>query len=177
MRKTNVLKAAAFLFVASMAFGVSAAVEANANTVSPFDSLALSDGASVRYNADDGKNGMRFILKMAKSDYQSLASKGYTNVSFGVLIAPEHYHDIYALNEENVFGANAKYCWNGEVSGKAEIFNLTGDMVEDVEDESKMTFYGAVVDILDGDPVGEVNNVALDFRGVGYVEYTYENKD
>ena len=140
MKKNNLVKAAAFLFVASMAFGVGTALEASANETSPFDSLALVDGASVRYGAEDGKNGIRFTLTIDKADYDRMEEAGYTNVQFGVLVAPERYHDIYAMNEENVVGANAKYCWDGEQAGKAEIFNLNGALVQDVLDESKMTF-------------------------------------
>ena len=142
----------------------------------------LADGASVRYG--DKGNGLRFTFQTTAYD---------ENATYGILIAPNSYTKTYALNAENVFGANgatAKYNWavkdvNGEwvytaEAGKKQIINLETEGLVDKEvtidgkTVAVKEFYGSIINLLDGtyDEVtnpNSVNNIAREFRAVGYI--------
>lgn len=178
MKKSNMkllLAGLAGAFVVSACAG-GMLISASAENTDPVNSLALEYGASVRYVVGDtSKTGIRFSLKMKDSDYLAMTGEGsaYSDVTFGVLIAPEYYHDIYAFNYDNVFGANAKYYLNdAEEEGKEKIYNLTGSLAEMETGEAGYVYFNAsLIDILGVDDTDAANNIALDFRGVGYVKY------
>lgn len=156
-------------------------ISASAENTDPVNSLALEYGASVRYVVGDtSKTGIRFSLKMKDSDYLAMTGEesAYSDVTFGVLIAPEYYHDIYAFNYDNVFGANAKYYLNdAEEEGKEKIYNLTGSLAEMETGEAGYVYFNAsLIDILGVEDTDAANNIALDFRGVGYVKYTLNSE-
>ena len=183
MKKSNIKILLAGLtgaFVVSACAG-SMLISASAENTDPVNSLALEYGASVRYVVGDtSKTGIRFSLKMKDSDYLAMTGEGsaYSDVTFGVLIAPEYYHDIYAFNYDNVFGANAKYYLNdAEGEGKEKIYNLTGSLAEMKTGEAGYVYFNAsLIDILGVDDTDAANNIALDFRGVGYVKYTLNSE-
>ena len=130
----------------------------------------MTEGAWVRM-ADDYENlGMRFQLNMDAETYKAFtANTDYTNVSYGVLIAPIDYHKYVPLDDETNL-AN-KYNWkvNGELAfettGRKEIINLsTPAMLENEQDASLMTFYASVVNM-------KTENLTREYVGVGYVRY------
>lgn len=170
-------KSCACLIIAliAMTIGLCGVFAASAEEPVASPEFSLERGAGVRI-ADDGHNGLRFTLKMAKSDYDALKSNGnYTDVSFGVLIAPEDYlTDGHGLTAENVFGDNAIYDWANLVdgewqytdNGKVRIINLETDTLSVCEDNANEVYYrAAIVDILE-------KNIAREFRGVAYMKYT-----
>lgn len=184
MKKSNVkfwLAGLTGAFIVSACGGGLLVNQASAATTDPVSSLALEYGAYARYVAGDAsKTGIRFSLKMKAADYEMMtgAESTYSDVTFGVLIAPEYYHDIYAFNYDNVFGANAKYYLNdAEEPGKEKIYNVTGLLVEKENGEAGYKyFYASLIDILGVDDTDIANNIALDFRAVGYVKYTLNNE-
>lgn len=159
-------------------------VAADPATTSPYSTLALEDGASVRI-ADTKKDaGIRFHLTLSKTEYETLtgANSPYTDVSFGVLIAPEDYLiEGKELNAANVFGIGGTkiYGW-AEKDANGNWLEYTGSEVQIVNfntttmtlKDGEYSFYGALVNILDGTNDAATNNVSREFRGVGYMLYT-----
>ena len=142
------------------------AAEVDANTLdTAFSSLTLVDGASVRYNTDGKGNGISYALSMTKTEYDAvMANEAYTNVKFGILIAPNDYYVVHPFN--NQANIDTYYSLNAEATGKAFLYDLnSSQMTEWNNDTSNVYFRGSIVNILD-------KNITLDFRGVGYVEYT-----
>lgn len=88
--------------------------------------LTMGSGAEVRIiGQDDKDNGLRFSATISAEDYEGLkANADYQKVTFGIVIVPAEWTEIYELTEENLFGTDAKYCWDGAQAGKAEIINL-----------------------------------------------------
>lgn len=181
------------MFTASLALGaavanISASANETAKKVTP-TTLALEVGAAVRFGTEeDPANGLRYTVTMDKTEYTKFMAAGYTDVTFGVLIAPEFYQDTYGkFTAENVFGANgstAIYDWaewneetkewvyegkNGENGAPVQIINLEADSLvyfkDDENSENLMKYKGAVTNLATESIVGE-------FRGVGYVSYT-----
>ena len=201
-RKTRnlIISYAAILTTAFAMWGTHTAIEASATEgdtpvqiTTPFDNFQMINGASVRYNSNNtATNGLRFGVALSKDTYAKMASdySAYTNVTYGVLIAPDDMLTTgKELNEANVFGSSAIYDWaewsdekgwvyngqNGENGSKKRIINLTStQLTQDTYDNNLMSYYGAIIDIQD--EVNGVNNLAREFRGVGYVSYTYDNQ-
>lgn len=177
--------------------GVLATNNASANAQG--NDFWLVDGASVRFGSMG--NGIRYTFQITEDSYDDY--NAYTK--FGILIAPE---DTLTAGKEltpaNVFGADGAtpiYNWavkdtDGNWSytneaGKTQIVNLeTNSFVDNTavvggETVAVKEFYGSLVNLLDGtyDEVKNpysVNNVAREFRAVGYVgestdgvHYTY----
>ncbi len=148
-----------------------------------YETLAMEDGASVRIASKKDEAGIRFRLKMSKSEYEAITAQNspYTDVSFGVLVAPEDYLTAgHELTEANVFGANAIYGWaTRNDDGTWNEYTDTGKKVEIVNFETttmtwkdgEYCFDGSLVDIMDGTET-PTNNVSREFRGVGYMRYT-----
>lgn len=146
-----------------------------------YETLAMEEGASVRIADKKEDAGIRFRLKMSKTEYEAITAQNspYQNVSFGVLVAPEDYLTAgHELNEKNVFGANAIYgwatrnedgTWNEYEGNKVEIINFNTTTLSLKEGEYR--FDGSLVDIMDGTET-TTNNVSREFRGVGYMRYT-----
>ena len=156
---------------------------AKAEAVSPFSTFAMTDGASIMIGNTESdstdKNGMRWQITMDKTEYANLSTSGYTDITFGVLIAPA---EGYTLSEENVFGENAIYDWaikqeDGSYvySGtKTRIMNLYTSTLGTPDDTAKnyVEFYGGIMNLKDDVEEDGANNLARDFQAIGYVQYT-----
>lgn len=138
-------------------------------------SLAMEEGAGVRISSED--SGIKYTMIMSEADYGEInkkVSQGIiSDVSYGILIAPAYYHKKYALNEENVFGASAKYNWaiDGkytEEAGKVRITNLNTTVLGEYEN-GNVAMFASLVGIKD-------ENIANEFIGVGYMKYTLDGK-
>lgn len=169
------------------AASVNGAVEASAETPTAFSSFAMEDGAAIYVgdtqsaNAKEG-NGIRWHVTMDATQYAALATSGYTDIKFGILVAPEEGYD---LTEENVFSDSAIYDWaekdeNGKYvysGSKTRIANFYTDELfepEDVDNASYVEFYGALTNLKDGADEGEedtTNNLSRMFQAKGYIEY------
>ena len=199
-RKTAIAVASvAATFALGLGFATLTPVNTTAESVSlTFNTATMIEGASVRYGGEKTTNGMKFAFNLGKTEYEKLlaakSSGQITDLSFGVLIAPEVYSDHYALNAANVFGigGNAVYGWAEKVGGVwqkyegelVEIMNFSTTKLTEYTADSEvgkpgtMYYEGSIVDLLDGDPEDVdskgniVNNLDREFRGVGYVKYT-----
>lgn len=189
----NVL-AIVFAFSALTAFSaISAAktVKADGETTTTtysVNNLALNmqAGASVKIAESTEDAGIKFSMTMPKAEYDWLiASKEgetaiFSEVTFGILVAPKTYHAKYALNSEaNVLGDARKYGWlkgtetdwatsEDGTSGLtlARIINIENDvMVADATDADLMRFDGSVVKMLTA-------NLTTEYVGAGYIRYT-----
>ena len=156
---------------------------ANGDTLSASEALAsfqMDDGAYVRATGQDkADNGLKYVVSMPKLAYEKVKS-AYADVKFGVLIAPEEWLiDGYELTEENVFGDEAVYGyaeWNGNEwvydGEKPQIVNLSSSVMEtSAKDASRVEYGAAMVNIRDGVNDTTTNNLAREFRGVGYISY------
>ncbi len=184
MKRNKATKLLLLLTVAATATVSAGALLAGAETMSVSDavkSFSINDGASVRIvDSNKANNGLKYIVSMPKTAYETVKN-AYADVTFGVLIAPEEWLiDGYELTEANVFGANAVYGFAEYVNGqwvyegdKPQIVNLsTNVLTANVENSSVMEFGGAMVNIRDGVNDTTTNNLAYEFRGVGYMSYT-----
>ena len=107
-------------------------VSANTSTT-----LQMQNGAQVRLSSP---TGLRFTAQISASEYQTITSE---NGTFGMFILPNAYRTTYGeINEDNAFGANAKYCWNGATSGKKQIVHCTTEELTQAS-ESGNTYYFA----------------------------------
>ena len=183
--------ASAIGFTALSTESVQASDEVTKKTIEqvPF---TMIEGAGVRLETDG--NGLRFGATTNASDYAALMANvgegegyAYKDIKFGMLIAPAYYEEYYTLDEEHVFSADAKYDWavdgkytgkDGKEGSKVRIVNLQAREMNVNTTKNLATYYGSVVDLKDGDEEdGNVNNVALEFKGVGYIQYTLQNGD
>ena len=190
LRKTLLLSAMA-LCIGGVAFGVNT-VKTNADVFTP--SVKMVAGASVRIVKNDDAvaesgNGIRFTTYMAKADYETLMAEnsGYTDVQFGVLVAPNT--SAYTLTEKSVFGTgedkkyawaewadtdgDGTYAWEYDATANAaytRIMNFSSEKMYlaeyEWEDEANVYFRGSAIDINE-------NNVPYEFQGIGYIKYTY----
>ena len=189
-KKLMAVLAVAAVGVATL--GVATVNQASADT----DSFTMDDitvsmqyGASVRIPDETYTlGGLRYTMEMSLVDYETLmenvgAGKAYTNVEFGVFVAPEYYNDLLTIDETSVQGETAKYGWLTEeekaagtewVASEAgqknllQIINVQSDTMTDGEDEDKnavKVFYGSVVDMFE-------ENMLTEYIGVGYIRYT-----
>lgn len=143
--------------------------------------MYMLDGASIRYQDGytESNIGMRYSMRIEKDEYEALLEeiglgKNYSSVSFGFLVAPEEYITTYGeLTEENVFGKDAIYCYDGAVEGKTEIVNMnTGNLathgatLRDVTENGKdyKETNGAITNFKE-------ENLATEYRGVGYAKF------
>ena len=170
----------AFVFAAGAIFASPDLV--SATEITP--TVAMLEGASVRIvntESEDaaGKNGLRFTTYMNAENYQTLmADEAYTDVSFGVLIAPNT--EAYTLTETSVFGTGTdkKYDWatwneteqkwEYTASSYTRIMNFETSVLYKPnanEAAENMYFRASIVDI-------DVSNIATEFQGVGYIKYT-----
>ncbi len=134
----------------------------------------MSLGASVRKAETYDELGMRFEVNMDKDIYEKFtANEAYTDVHYGVLIAPQSYNAVYPLNNEQWL--NEKYNWrinDGDEyafevsSGRKEIINLaTRALHENKKDSTIVSFNGGVVNM-------NKENLLTEYVGIGYVCYT-----
>ncbi len=107
----------------------------------------VMDGPEVRV---DGNNGMRFMAKMSKTDYEKVVG-AYDSVEFGVIIMPEYYlglAGVGAIDYESVFGTNAKFAWDMDTAfdgAKYNVIHMNSNASE--YDETTMSVKGSVVEM------------------------------
>ncbi len=193
MRKINKLLLALSAFSFCVVGGVSALNTSAQTEITSVNDVQLSmvEGAAIRYvspttDSEDDKaevyknNGIRFIVSLSKADYEGLeALQGttYTDVSYGVLIAPADYG---TLDEASVFGVGGDKqfdwaVWNAQKGGweysgdgtYTRITNITSQEMYWNAEESQYQWSGAITNLLD-------TNLARKFQGVGYVAYKTE---
>lgn len=153
----------------------------NGFTVDDVTTLAMGSGAEVRVATDDAERGLRFTATISENDYDGLKNNAdYSAVSFGMIIAPAEWTEIYELTEENVFGANAKYCWGEDQTGKAKIINLTANTLSNLDEDTRF-MKGSIVGLQDfnigREFVAKAYVKATDAEGDHYAFATYANGD
>ena len=163
--------ACASLCAAGTVYGVKA--EENASVTPETAGLEMTAGASVRMAESKELTGIRWAVTMPADTYNALESSAeYTEVSYGILIAPYAYHKATPLTAASVFGAGGEkvYGWADEdgvyEESYTQIINLETEQLYTSEtDAENVHFYGSIVDILE-------KNLAGDFIGIGYIGYT-----
>lgn len=188
----KLLSLAVGLCVGFGAYGISNSVTANAEgevavKTAQEVSWKMAYGASVRIAENQDDIGIRFTAQMPKSDYDELkANTNYTNLSYGVLIAPADYVAVKPLNEATVFGVGGEkvYDW-------ATWDETTQDWVYEATDanEDGVADYARIINLEDkGLLVNDSNSSVVEFRGsiiglnelnktrafvgLGYIQYT-----
>ena len=147
---------------------VSADATEGAQTVTSLADVELEmlKGASIRVD-DEAVTGIRFSAKMDVNEWAWL-KENYDVVKFGTFIMPAEYVTTYgALTEENLFGATAKYFWDGkeEVGEQTEILQMYGAMYE-YTDKAGATYGRINGSILEVNPA----NYNRAFVGLSYME-------
>ena len=174
MKKKNLVKMLATVACATSIWGIGAwnaqaSADAKVGTVD-VSSFRMTYGASVRFKANDGKNGIRFTATMAETAYnglEELQTSDDISVNYGMLIVPEDMTELVA-NPQAAFGAeyaledcdeNSDTC----SCGKTHLAAVTYDTLS-VKDGTA-TLRGSLVDVKSG-------NLTRAFVGMGYIEYT-----
>ena len=126
--------------------------------------MSMYNGVQVRLKGEENnENGLRFGAKISAEDYEFVkANTNYKSVTFGIVIAPAEWTEIYELTEENLFGQDAKYCWDGTQEGKAEIINLEANNLSK-NDDGDYFLMGSIVGLKD-------YNIARHFTARAYVK-------
>ena len=113
-------------------------------------------------------NGITWTLEIDESEYKSLQAK-YTDLVFGVLVAPWERHYMKPVTYESVFGVENAYTpiastdnTDGPDPAQIYVLNLrTGGLAKE-SNGNKMVFRASMTDI-------KPENVAREFVGIGYV--------
>lgn len=182
MRKTMIATAALALSFAAV--GV-----CKLNTKTAFaagePAVSMMPGASVRIGnmTTDTGNGMRFTMQMDKKAYESMMTNPlYTDVQFGVIIAPDTaaYQDIsYAT----VFAEETKkYDWATWDNAKGEwVYEGT-----DSDDYTQIMLYSfdkmyssanaweSEDNVYVRGTISKIQAETREFQGIGYVTYKYD---
>ena len=192
MKRNTLIKAVAFCSSFSVLLGLAAIkTQAFAQDTQPTYqsvadlSLAMEDGAWVRSAATLDQAGIRFKMTMPESAHTWLMEntgedKLYSQVTFGMFIAPQYYHNLKPMNVEgNVLGQDRVYGWlkDGETiwtqsadytanNSLVQILNTQGTMIQDGEVYS---YYGAAIGM-------EETKLTTEYVVVGYVCYTQGNE-
>ena len=90
--KVMIISALAVCALSAGVTTVMASAEETEGIVNPPELALTFEGASVRYNAKDGRNGIRFTVSMAKDAfeyYQANIEKSYTVLSMGETVSKE----------------------------------------------------------------------------------------
>ena len=146
--------------------------------------FTMEEGASVRTSNDNKTNGLRFAASMSATDYAGLkANEDYTNLIYGVVIAPADYIDgeNRGFTEENLFGNSAIYAWDEYVdgewvydeeanAGKTRIINITATKLDTTKIANKAIITASITNLYD-------NNIPRDFVARGYIIATLANGD
>ncbi len=143
-------------------------------------SFAMEEGASARFGALDGQNGIRFTAHMDKDKYEALESKesDTVKVNYGMLIVPaDIVTDHGDLTPASVFGATgATYSTapdcdatdKATVCGtcqKVHIASITYDVMSDVnKTDGLVDLRGSLVGIKE-------SNINREMAGIAYIEY------
>lgn len=160
------------------------AASAETDITKALNDFSLKDGASVRIGSSYTDSGLKYAFIMPKESYETVKST-YPDATFGILIAPNEWLDDkgssgdedYSLTAENVFGANAKYCyatWDSEnntwvaptESNKKQIINFNTSVIAG-ESGSNVFFFGSMTNVLS-------KNYIREFAAVPYISYTVD---
>lgn len=190
-KKTIILFFLSVLMVFSVGFFTYANASADASlTPKTIDEVAytMEDGASIRMSSDNKTNGLRFVASMPTTDYEALkANTNYSNLIFGVVIAPADYlvseeeSVDKGFTEENLFSDNAIYAWDEYVNGewvydaeanvgKTRIINITASVLDTTKIADKAVITASITNLYD-------NNIARDFIARGYIIAEIEGAD
>ena len=144
--------------------------------------FTMQENAEFFADRDNDKYGLKFTATIAQTDYELLlaqkANGAYSKIEYGVVILPKYYTDNYPVDESTLFGEGAIYDFANYVNhdwiyegNKIRVININANDWEDCG--NYLTYYGAIVDIMDGSDVyGGVNNLCLDFYATAYVKVT-----
>lgn len=100
-------------------------------------------GAQIRISSADGKNGIRFLSTVSKSELDSLESQGFSVVEKGTKIAPYEYFS------------------DSEISDDSYTFAIADGYID--ANDTEYTLAGSIVDIKD-------QNLNRDYMGQGYLK-------
>lgn len=154
---------------ASVAIGSFTLTAKAADEVSPYDTISLEAGASVRYADSSQEMGFSYRLMMPATEYEKIKDEAV----FGIYLAPQDYYAVHPFNSvENI----EKYYDTVNATpaaGKARLYDYQGTM--GATDGETVYFRGSLIGVLDGSNDG-ANNLTRDFRAVGYVKYTVDGK-
>ncbi|MBQ8292047.1 MAG: hypothetical protein IJX88_06060, partial [Clostridia bacterium] len=182
MVKKNLLKVMAIAAVLCTGFGTYGITASASEVKKSVTEVAwtMEQGAYVRMAEEDAGIGIRFTAQMSASDYTAIQAYGYTDLSYGVLIAPADYVGVKELNAANVFGVGgtkiydwatwdeATQEWVYTNNGYTQIINLEADeLTVNAKDSSIVEFRGSIVNL-------EAMNKTRAFVGLGYIKYTDE---
>lgn len=202
MSKSLMSKVRLFLVaVMVMAFVAGAGIfgfSAKAEEAFTLDQITYEmDGASIRIGESDGLNGLRFTAKLTKEDYALINAnvgdgKTYSNIEYGILIAPADYASIVPLTQATVFGVGGDKIYDWAVlednawvyhgdnklpqlggTGVRIINIYSNEWIEDADakGEEAYIYSGAIVNILDGAHGGN-NNLAREMYSTAYIKAT-----
>lgn len=128
----------------------------------------MQKGASIRLKEP---YGIRFAMNVSAEDkarIDAAVSEGtaYTAVRYGMLIMPYSYIAKYGeINEENLFGANAKYTWTGkEGAGTTQIMLRYSEWGLQLNKDDYVLQYSNVDLVEDA--------IVTEFVGAGFIELT-----
>ena len=99
MVKKNLLKAMAIAAVLCTGFGTYGITASASEVKKSATEVAwtMEQGAYVRMAEEDAGIGIRFTAQMSAADYTAIQAYGYTDLSYGVLIAPADYVGVKEL--------------------------------------------------------------------------------
>ena len=191
MKKKTFVKAAAICSLFSAFIGMAAIkTEVSAQDTPPTYtsvadlSLSMEEGASVRKSSTLDEAGIRFQMTMPVAAHAWLMDntgegKLYSEVTFGMFIAPQYYHAKKPMSvESNVMGEDRVYGWLQKEetvweesldytydNTLVQILNTEGTMIVDKEDSTQYTYYGCAIGMRE-------ENLLTEYVGVGYIRYT-----
>ena len=172
MKKTKIIKSLSFCaaLCACAAIGTCVFTAKAENELSPYDTITLETGASVRYAASSSEMGFSYRLKMPVAEYDKIKDQAV----FGIYLAPQDYYAAHPFNTAT--NIQTYYDTKNETpeSGKAKLYDYQGIMGS--SDGEYVYFRGSLVGVLDGTD-NRANNLTRDFRAVGYVKYTLNGED
>ena len=158
-----VLFAVVYACIGTMLFAKANDTLTNVSEITSFQ----MDGAELIVEGNDGVNGINFTASISQSEYNALKSLD-ENFEIGVVIIPS-YFDIAEI-ESKMFGSEAVYDWADFVNGewvysgdKIQIVNINANRW--IDTGNRMTYSGAIVDILD-------HNEVVAFSSVAYIKVT-----
>lgn len=154
-------------FVASLT-GVRADNAVDLTTVN----YLLEDGAYVRMVYDDQdkpvldgeSNGIKFVAKMATSEYEAIKDKG---VSFGIIILPYDYVAGKTITKSLFFGENREFYFGESdyVANGKKVANFVTDTLAPKMDGETVEYYYYSASLVDMKPA----NISREFVALTYV--------
>lgn len=189
MKNRKIFMCGAFAFLAASLAGGTIAFGANAESETKAINeigINMEQGASMRI-ATAGENnaattGLRFTMKVSKSDYKAVDLTQYDGIEWGMLIAPVESVKAAEFTEENLFGASAKYVFNRELTsedtGKYAAINVTETELTlasetnlKIENASEYYVFSGYMHTI------KEENLTRGFVGRGYVKYTVKGEE